>query len=497
MRDMISQLAEQVGQSLPTLLLATAILVGGWLVALVVAAVVRAGVKRATASGKVAKALSAAEGAKPASIATWTGRVAFWVIMIFVLAAAFQTLRLPALSGPLDSMLQQLTRYLPQLAGAAILLVIAWGLGAALRFVLVMALERTKLDKVVAEEAGLHAERPLSKTLGDIVFWIPLLLFLPAVLGVLDLQGLLTPLQSMFDDLLGALPNLLAATLILLIGWIIAKIARQVVTALLTAAGADRLGERVGMGTKAGVRRLSSVIGLVVYALILIPAAIAALDAIQIEAVSRPATLMLNQVLGAVPLLFGAAIVLGVAFLVGRVISGLVTSIFEGVGFDRLFEKLGLEVMPEDRRATPSRIAGYLALVAIMLLAAIEAASLLGFGALAVLATQFFGFVARVVLGLVIFGVGLYLGNLAYRAIPRGQGPWGGVYAWSARIAIIVLATAMALEQTGVAADIVRLAFALLLGAIAVAAAIAFGIGSKDAAARAVNRWFEGRRPSS
>lgn len=492
MREMIAQLADQVGQYLPNLLAATAILVLGWLVALALAALVRHGVNRATASGRVSKALTS-EGAKPAAVATWTGRIVFWVIMIFVLAAAFQTLELPALAGPLDTMLQQLTQYLPQLAGAAILLVIAWAIGAALRFVLVVALERTKLDKVITEGAGLHAEKPLSRTLGDIVFWIPLLLFLPAVLGVLDLEGLLTPLQSMFDDLLGALPNLLAAALILVIGWFIAKIARQLVTALLAAAGADRLGERVGMGSAAGSRRLSAVVGLLVYALILIPAAIAALDALQIEAVSRPATLMLNQVLGAVPLLFGAAIVLGVAFLVGRVIAGLVTGILEGVGFDRLFERLGLEVMPEDSRATPSRITGYLALVAIMLLAAIEAASLLGFGALAQLVTQFFAFVARVVLALVIFGVGLYLGNLAYRAIPRGAGPWGGVYAWSARIAIIVLATAMALEQTGVAEEIVRLAFALLLGAIAVAAAIAFGIGAKDAAARTVDQWFGGR----
>jgi hypothetical protein len=65
------------------------------------------------------------------------------------------------------------------------------------------------------------------------------------------------------------------------------------------------------------------------------------------------------------------------------------------------------------------------------------------------------------------------------------------MYASAARIAIVVLATAMALQQTGVAQEIVTLAFSLVLGAIAVAAAIAFGVGAKDAAAREVNRWLE------
>lgn len=494
MQETLMQLREQIGGYLPNLLAAVGILVGGWLLALGLAALVRAGIKRAAASRRLGQALKG-ERTKAAELGTWLGRVVFWVLMIFVLAAAFQALQVPALQGPLDGMLQQFTLFLPKLLGAVVLLVLAWAVGAALRFIVVAVLARTKLDQVVSERAGIEAEKPPSRTIGEIVFWIPLLLFLPAVFGVLDLEGLLTPLQNMFDDLLGVLPNLLAAALILVIGWFIARIARQVVAALLTTAGADRLGERIGMGPQAGARRLSAVIGLLVYALILIPAAIAALDALRIESITRPATVMLHQLLAAIPALFGAALVLGIAFLIGRLVAGLVAGILEGVGFDTLFERMGLEVPSEVERTTPSRMAGYLVLVAIMLVAAIEAASLLGFDTLTALVAEFFAFAARLVLALVIFGVGLYLGNLAFRTIPRGRGPWGALYAWAARIAIIVLATAMALEHTGIAADIVRLAFGLLLGAIAVAAALAFGLGARDVAARTVQRWFEQREP--
>jgi hypothetical protein len=460
---MIAQLTEQIGTYVPNLLAAIAIIVVGWLIALVTAGLVRRGFNRAMKRGRVSKTLES-EGAEAPQVGTWAGRIVFYVLMAFVLAAAFQTLQLPALSGPLDSMLQQFTAYLPQLVGAALLLALAWGIGSILRLIVTQALARTALDERIAESAGLETQKPLSKTLGDVVFWLSLLLFLPAVLGVLELQGLLLPLQSMFDDLFGILPNILGAALILLIGWFIAKIVRQVVTALLGAAGLDRLG---------GPRRLSAVVGLLTYALVLIPAAIAAFDTLRIDAISRPATTMLNQLLAAVPLIFGAAVVLGVAFLIG------------------LFEKMGLRTGAEGEGNTPSQVAGYLILVAIMLIASIEAASLLGFGALSDLVTEFFAFGARLLLGLVIFGVGLYLGNLAHRAIPRGEGRWSGMYASAARIAIVVLATAMALQQTGVAQEIVTLAFSLVLGAIAVAAAIAFGVGAKDAAAREVNRWLE------
>ncbi len=490
MQEMFSQLIDQVGAYVPNLLGAIAIVVIGWLLALVIAGLVRRAINRVMARRKVSETLEA-EGAEPPQFGTWAGRIVFYVLMAFVLAAAFQTLQLRALSGPLDSMLQQFTAFLPQLVGAAVLLALAWGIGAVLRLIVSRALARTALDEKVADSAGLGTQKPLSKTLGDVVFWLPLLLFLPAVLGVLELQGLLGPLQTMFDDLFGMLPNILGAALILLIGWFIAKIVRQVVTALLSAVGLDRLGERVGMGPEAGPRRLSAVVGLLAYALVLIPAAIAAFDTLQIDAISRPATTMLNQLLAAVPLIFGAAVVLGVAFLVGRVVAGLVSNILSGVGFDTLFEKMGLRAGAGAETNAPSQVAGYLVLVAIMLVAAIEAASLLGFGVLSDLAREFFAFGTRLLLGLVIFGVGLYLGNLAHRAIPRGKGRWTGLYATAARVAIVVLATAMALQQTGVAQEIVTLAFSLVLGAIAVAAAIAFGIGAKDAAGREVDRWFE------
>ena len=69
----------------------------------------------------------------------------------------------------------------------------------------------------------------------------------------------------MLDEFLGFMPNLLAAALIGVIGWFVARIVRQIVTSLLAAAGGDRLSDRVGIAP------LSRIVGLTVYILIIIP----------------------------------------------------------------------------------------------------------------------------------------------------------------------------------------------------------------------------------
>jgi hypothetical protein len=245
---------------------------------------------------------------------------------------------------------------------------------------------------------------------------------------------------------------------------------------------------------------LSGIVGTVVYALVLIPAIIAALNALQIAAISDPATDMLTALLAAVPAIFGAAVVLGIAYFVGRLVADLVSNVLTGIGFNKILSWLGLGKEPVEGERTPSEVVGYLVLVAIMLFSTIEAANLLNFTIVAVLLAQFIDFAAQVVLAVVVFGLGLYFANLARSIILAAGGVQSNLLAQAARLAIIIFAAALALRQTGIADDIVNLTFGLLLGAIAVAAAIAFGIGSRDVAARLVNRWsgplFQAEDPS-
>jgi hypothetical protein len=493
MQVILDQITRLVGAYIPNLVAALAILIVGWLVALIVSAIVRGVLRRTSLDNRLARLIVGEKAAEGVEMERQIARGVYYLIMIFVLIAFFQALGLTLITEPLNQLLIQVFQYAPRLLGAGLLLLIAWIVASVLKFALSRVLTAAKIDERLGSEAGLEEEKrvPLAQTLGNAVYWLVFLLFLPAVLSALELEGLLQPVQGMINQLLGFLPNVFAAGLILAIGWFVARIVQQIVTNLLAAVGADRLSERVGLAPVLGERRLSGLLGLVVYILILIPVLIAALNALALEAITQPASNMLNAILEAIPAIFAAILVVVIAYVVGRVVAGLIANLLTGVGFNAVLARLGLGKEPAEGERTPSEIVGYLVLVAIMLFAAIEASRLLGFVLLADLVTEFTAFAGQVVLGLIIFTIGLYLANLAANTVQASGAAQAGWLAMAARVSILVLAGAMALRQMGLANEIINLAFGLLLGAIAVAVALAFGLGGREAAAREVEGWLQ------
>ncbi len=388
-------------------------------------------------------------------------------------------------------MLERITIFIPSLVYAGLILLAAWIIARIVRFAVKRTFEMTKLDERLSKQAdiGEEGQTSIGESLATAAYWLIFLIFLPAVLSTLGLEGLVVPVQEMVTGILGFVPNILGAGIIFVAGWFIARIVRQIVVNLLRVAGVDRLGERIGLGTTT-TQTLSGLLGTVVYALILIPAVIAALNALEIDAISAPATAMLETFLTALPAIFAAAVVLVLAYFVGRLIVGLVTDILTGIGFNEWPARLGIKYQPAEGQRTPAEVVGYLAMLAIMLFAAIEAAELLGFTILAEMLANFVSLAGQILLGLVIFAIGIYLANAARSMILSTAGRYSATFANLARLAIIVLVSAMALRQFGIANEIVNLAFGILLGAIGIAAALAFGLGSREIAGRQVEQWF-------
>ena len=486
-RNVTDQVSQLVGGYLPNLLGALGILVVGWLVALVAAVVVRGALKRTTVDNRLAAWMGASEEVE---VERYAGKTAYWIIMLFVLVAFFQALKLTNVTEPLNVLLTQLTGFVPRLIGAGTLLLVAWLVATVVRKLISGAMSAAKVDERLSGEAEVEEGKtiPVSKALADGVYWLIFLLFLPAILGALALDGLLVPVQQLVDGLLSFLPNILAAGLILAVGWFVAHLVRRVVTNLLATLGVDRLGDQMGAGQVLGATRLSGLLGLIVYVLILFPVLISALNALQLVAITEPASNMLGTILDVIPSLFAAVVLIGVAYFVGRLVSGLIGNVLAGAGFDNILAQLGLSRPTEDGR-TPSALVGTLILVAILLFASVEAASLLGFVNLAEMLSGFIALGGQVILGLVVFGIGLYLANLAATTVRASGSAQAPLLAAAARVAIIVLTSAMALRQMGLANEIINLAFGGLLGAIAVAVALAFGLGARDVAGRAVERW--------
>ena len=256
---------------------------------------------------------------------------------------------------------------------------------------------------------------------------------------------------------------------------------------------------------------MEKIIGTVVFVLILIPASIAALEALKIQAISEPAINMLDQVLDLLPKLFAAGIVLALAYMVGQFVSEFITNILVGIGFNNFFQWLGITPPTSGSSGasapgqteqptviqttsigtkTPSELVGLISLVAIMLVAALTAVDILGVEALADVVRVVLEIAARVLVAVIIFGIGLYLANLAFNLIANSGAGQAKTLAQAARIAIVIFVGALALTEMGVAPSIVNLAFGLLLGGIAVAIALAFGLGGREVAKEELRSWI-------
>jgi hypothetical protein len=452
--------------------------VGGWLVALVARAVVRRGLNAVGVNERLQRSTES-----EMDVETGASRAVYYTILAVVLVGFFNALNLQAVSGSIQVLVDQIMAFVPKLIGAGVLALVAWVLATVLRTLATKALSATRLDERLASEAGV---RPPSESLGNVLFWLVFLLFLPAILGALEMAGLLAPVQSMVDDLLAMLPNLFGAGVIGAVGWFVARILRDLVSNLLAAAGADSLGDRIGLQ---GNMRLSALAGLVVYVFTLVPALIAALQALHIEAISQPATEMLSSFLTAIPNLFAAGLILAVAWIASSFIAELITSLLGGAGFDRLPERVGLAgLVPEE--TTSSQLAGRLVVFFVMLFAVSEAASRVGFSQVEGVVATLIAFGGDVLLGLVIIGVGFWISDVARDAVLRMGGDGATAMAGVARFGILGVVIAMGLRAMGLADDIVNLAFGLTLGAVAVATALSFGLGGREAAGRQLEHWF-------
>jgi len=483
----------------PVILGAIAILVIGWIIALILAAIVRGALHRTQAGAKLARWLKGDDEASDKDVNNTISKVVYYLAMFFVLIAFFQYLGLTLIAEPLNVFLMQIFAYAPRILGAAILLLVAWFFATLLRMVVYRILEAAKIDErfasqVEKEEKSEEQEEQktsLSRMLSNIVYWVVFLFFVPLILSTLNLGGLLLPVQSMFENILAFLPNILAAGLILLLGWFGARVLQRLVTNLLSGVGIDRVSDKAGVSSVLGPNKPSALIGLIVYVLIMVFAIIAALNALALEAITAPASNMIAMILQALPAIFAAALVLVIALLVGRILASLASNLLAASGFNDLLVRLGFSRETLEGRRSPAEIVGYVILVAIMLFATIEAAGLLGFDVLADLVAQLTVLLGKVVVSVIIFGIGLYLAGVAKEVIESSGGKHADLLAKLARIAILVLAGSIALRQVGVADEIIIIAFGVLLGAIALTGVIAFGLGGRDLAAKELAEWRE------
>ena len=470
MNPMFASFNGYLGGPIGSIIGAILIFIIGWLVALGIAALVRNVLSKVNLNQR----MNSSTG-KTYDLEGIISKIVFWFIFIIAISGALNQLNLNSISTPFANMVNQVLAFIPNLIGAIAVGVIGWVVATVARTAINAALAKTSMDERLSAQAGV---KPMSSTIADMVYWFILLVVLTMVLGQLELDGLFAPLTNMVDKIFSFIPNIIIAGVVFVVGYIIAKVVRGIVTNLVSTFNIQELASKAGLSEK---NSLPNIAGSLAFLVVIIPTIIAALNALKIEVISRPATNMLNKIMEALPNIFMAAAILVVTFYVVRMVANIIKGLIENTEINQIPAKVGLQETMGDKKV--SDLVGYAIVFFAMLFAAIAAADLLGFEPISAIIAMFIAFGANIILGAIILFIGFWLANIIAGVVERSE-QGSQFLANIVRVLIMGLVLAMGLKAMGIADSIVNLAFGLTLGAVAVAFALSFGLGGQEAAAR-------------
>jgi hypothetical protein len=196
LNEPLQEMSAKLLALVPNLIWALAVLLAGWIVALLVAASVRWALRKTTLDNRLAAWTVGDEKAARVDVERWLAKLAYYLVMLFVLVAFFQALNLTLVTEPLSRLLSEVLEFVPRLLGAGILLFVAWVAASVVRIVVRRVSTEARLTGRLASESG-QTQESMGETIGGAMYWLVIILFIPAVLSTLELDGLLGPIQSM------------------------------------------------------------------------------------------------------------------------------------------------------------------------------------------------------------------------------------------------------------------------------------------------------------
>jgi hypothetical protein len=359
---------------------------------------------------------------------------------------------------------------------AALILIVTWALAKGAKW----AFARM-VDQIGFLQRGTSNGDSVGMALGKIVSLLVWLFGLIAVLQQLGFDSVITPVQGLLTNFIGYLDNIVFAAAIFFIGSMIAGIIRDIVETALSTVDFDKWANKGGVEAVTGNNTISKTISTIVYVLVIIPVAIAALQMLEISAITVPATNLLDIVFKTIPLIIVACILLGIGYVLARWIAGLIRDLVPSLGADRAIAELG--ILPAGRSA--SSVIATIVSIAVMVFFAIAATEILGFTQLTDILNAVLEQAGKVVFGAVLIAFGVLIANILRNLIAdaTGTGIASNVTYWIT----VGLFVFIGLKQMAIGGMIVDYAFGALAIGAAVAFALAFGLGGRDAAAQALS----------
>lgn len=365
---------------------------------------------------------------------------------------------------------------------AALILVVAFIVAAIVKSIIVKILGKGKLGQAMSKMDG-EGDKPGSakEFIGKLVYLLVFVLFIPAIFNSLGLQAVTTPITLVLNSIWGYIPNVVAAIIVLVIGFFIAKAVRQLLIPVFDKIKINKIQEKLGIEvTDSG--KLSNTLAYIVYVFILVPMIVMALEVLDISVISDPATNILNTIFAFIPNILVALIIVFIGWMIAKFVGQIVTRLIASSGLDAKISKL---MENSNQKVVLSKVVGTIVQVVIAIFFVVEGINVLQLEVLTNIGAVIIGYMPAALSAIVIMVICFFASSMAEKALKKNG---FNTYATLAKIAIYTVGGFMVLSQLGIAAEIVNSAFKLILAALAVAFAIAFGIGGKEFASKALKK---------
>ncbi|MBO5386641.1 MAG: mechanosensitive ion channel [Lachnospiraceae bacterium] len=374
---------------------------------------------------------------------------------------------------------QDLLDQVPNFIFAIVLLIIAFVAAKIVKSLV------TKLLKAINAEGFLGklgvkdtATNSSVEFVAKLAYFVTFLLFLPGVLDKLGMQSVSAPITNMVDSFLEFIPKLIAAGIIVVVGIFIANIVKELLVPVLKAIKVDTLQEKAGITATEG-NSFSNVIANVVYGLIILIVVTSALDQLEIAAISGPANEIVSTIFAMLPNVLGAIIIVAIGVFIAKLVATLLQNLLAGVGADTLIEKITGNA---DKNINLSKILSEVVKYVIVVIFIVQGINVLDLAILNNIGATVIAYLPAVISTIIILAIGLFAANAAENAIVK-KAPNAKGGALTAKVAIYVVTAFMCLSQLGIAGAMVETTFILIIAAVCIAIAIAFGVGGRTFAA--------------
>jgi len=379
------------------------------------------------------------------------------------------------LQGAFENFLASFGNMLPgalgKTIGALLILFIGWIIASAIRKLVAKLLGKTQLDNKLLGNSDIKAEALFAK----LAYFLIMIIVLMVVLEHLGISNVLTPLKNMVNEFLGFIPNIVGAGIVGFVGYILATIVSELVS--VGGSVVDNFSSKAGMPSSDSI---TNVLKKLVFIIIFVPILLIALDILNFRMISDPAKEMLGSFMDAIPKILSAVVIIGVFYFVGRFITSFLKDLLISMKVDSYSAKLGLTDILGSQSL--SGLITNVLFAFLMFMGIIAGVEMLEIGQLSEILNTMFVMSGKIAFGLIILALGNWISTVAADAISKTND--GKTLAPIVRWGLMSLFLAMGLSNMGLASNIINLAFGLILGAVAVAVALSYGLGGREAAGK-------------